>query len=162
MNRAQLARLLAQLRPDIDAVGEPWCVIGSCALMIAKAPLADCPDLDILTTTAGAIALEAAWADRRDRAYAPDPASPFRSRFSRYGFDLGAVEVMGDLTMNGALVTVQEIAAAPFGGMSVPIPILAEQARLFRLFGRPKDRARLELLRRLPAGDPSRQPPARD
>lgn len=149
MNTAQLAQLLAQLRPDIDAVGEPWCVIGSCALMISQAPIADCPDLDILTSTAGAAALEAAWADRRDEAFAPDPASPFRSRFSRYSFDLGAVEVMGDLTLNGAPVTVQEIAAAPFGGMRVPIPILTEQARLFRLFGRPKDRARLELLRSL-------------
>lgn len=149
MNKAQLAQLLIQLRPDIDAVGEPWCVIGSCALMIAHAPIADCPDLDILTTTAGAIALEAAWADRRDQAYAPDPASPFHSRFSRYSFDLGAVEIMGDLTLNGAPVTVQEIAAAPFGGMRVPIPILAEQARLFRLFGRPKDQVRLELLRSL-------------
>jgi hypothetical protein len=148
MNAAQLAQLLVQLQPDIDAVGEPWCVIGSAALMIAHAPVADCPDLDILTTAAGAMALEAAWADRRDQAFAPDPASPFRSRFSRYSFASGAVEVMGDLTLNGVPVVVQEIAAAPFGGMRVPIPILAEQARLFRLFGRPKDRARLELLRR--------------
>jgi hypothetical protein len=148
MDKAQLAQLLDQLRPDIDAVGEPWCVIGSAALMIANAPLADCPDLDIVTTAVGAAGLEAAWAGQRDQAYAPDPASPFRSRFSRYSFNLGVVEVMGDLTINGAPVTVQEIAAAPFGATRVPIPILAEQARLFRLFGRPKDRSRLELLRR--------------
>lgn len=152
MDKAQLARLLDQLRPDIDAVGEPWCVIGSAALMIANAPVADCPDLDILTTTAGALALEAAWASRRDQDYALDPALPFRSRFSRYRFVLGVVEVMGDLTIHGAPVTVQEIAAAPFGATRVPIPILAEQARLFRLFGRPKDRARLALLRALPPG----------
>jgi hypothetical protein len=56
---------------------------------------------------------------------------------------------MGDLTLNGKPVTVQEIAAAPFGGQLVPIPTLAEQARLLRLFGRPKDKARLTLLRRL-------------
>ena len=149
MNGAQLARLLDQLRPDIDAVGEPWCVIGSAALIIANAPLADCPDVDIVTTAAGAAGLEVAWASWREADYAPDPASPFRSRFSRYRFDLGAVEVMGDLTLNGAPVTVQEIAAAPFGATRVPIPILAEQARLLRLFGRTKDRARLELLQRL-------------
>ena len=149
MNSAQLAQLLDQLRPDIDAVGEPWCVIGSAALIIANAPLADCADLDIVTTAAGAAGLETAGASRREPDYAPDPASPFRSRFSRYSFGLGAVEVMGDLTLNGAPVTVQEIAAAPFGATRVPIPILAEQARLLRLFGRPKDRARLELLQRL-------------
>lgn len=149
MNPIELAELLAVVRADIDAIGQPWCVIGSAALIIAKAPVADCADLDILTTTAGAMALETVWANRRDEAYAPDPASPFRSRFSRYAFDQGAVEVMGDLTVNGAPIVVQEIAAAPFGGTRVPIPILAEQARLFRLFGRPKDRARLELLGRL-------------
>ncbi len=151
MNAADLAQLLARLRPDIDAVGEPWCVIGSAALMIAHAPVAECSDIDILTTTAGAIAFEAVWADRRDRDHAADPASPFRSRFSRYRFDLGAVEIMGDLTFNGTPVAVQEIAAAPFGGMRVPIPILAEQARLFRLFGRPKYMARLSLLSGLKA-----------
>lgn len=149
MNSGQLAALLTALRPDIDAAGEPWCVIGSAALMIAQAPVSDCPDLDILTTMAGAVRLEAAWADRREAAYAPDTASPFRSRFSRYGFDAGAVEVMGDLTFNGAPVAVQEIAAAPFGGTKVPIPTLAEQARLLRLFGRPKDRSKLEALLRL-------------
>ncbi len=153
MNKTDLAKLLAEIRPDLDAVGEPWCIIGSAALMIAKAPVADCPDLDILTTTAGAAALEVAWAVRRDVGYATDSASPFRSRFSRYSFDMGAVEVMGDLTLNGVPVVVQEIAAAPFGGARVPIPILAEQARLLRLFGRPKDRARLELLKALPPGE---------
>ena len=149
MNRAELAHLLAAIRPDIDAVGQPWCVIGSAALMIADAPIDDCPDLDILTTLAGAVGLEAVWAERRQHGYALDPASPFVARFSRYVFDQGAVEVMGDLTRKGAPVTVQEIAAAPFGGGRTPIPTLAEQARLLRLFGRPKDRARLALLRNL-------------
>ena len=37
---------------------------------------------------------------------------------------------MGDLTLTGVAVTLQEIAAAPFGVMKVPIPTLAEQARL--------------------------------
>lgn len=149
MNRNGLASLLKALRPDLDAMRQPWCVIGSCALMIAKAPVEDCPDLDILTTGAGAAVLETAWAAHRQGAYPLDAASPFRSRFSRYAFADGVAEVMGDLTLNGAPVTVQEIAAAPFGGMSVPIPTLAEQARLLRLFGRPKDKDRLLLLDRL-------------
>lgn len=146
MNRFDLQQLLMLTRPALDAMAQPWCVIGSAALMIAKAPVDDCPDLDILTTGAGAAALEAAWAASREADYAPKPDSPFRSRFSRYAFESGAVEVMGDLTHKGLPVSVQEIAAAPFGGMKVPIPTLAEQARLLRLFGRPKDRARLKLL----------------
>ena len=149
MTAVDLAALLGRLRPDLDAMDAPWCVIGGGALMIAKAPLDEIADLDILTTAAGALALEAAWADRREAAYSPDAASPFRSRFSRYAYPEGAVEVMGDLTLNGAPVTVQEIADAPFGGLRVPIPTLAEQARLLRLFGRPKDSEKLSLLGKL-------------
>lgn len=146
MTAADLAVLLGRLRPDLDAMGAPWCVIGGAALMIARAPLDEISDLDILTTAAGALVLEAAWTTRREASYAPDTASPFRSRFSRFAYPEGAVEVMGDLTLNGAPVTVQEIAAAPFGGATVPIPTLAEQARLLRLFGRPKDKEKLRLL----------------
>ena len=102
MTRQEVEQLLALARPALDAMGQPWCVIGSAALMIAKAPVTDCPDLDILTTAAGAAALESAWGDRRATAYTPNPASPFRSRFSRYVWPLeggeGAIEVMGDLT----------------------------------------------------------------
>jgi hypothetical protein len=146
LNRLDLQQLLALTRPALDAMAQPWCVIGSAALMIAKAPIEDCPDLDILTSEAGAAALESAWAEHRELAHAPSAGSPFRSRFSRYAFPPGAVEVMGAMTHYGAAVAVQEIAVAPFGGLQVPIPTLAEQARLLRLFGRPKDRARLKLL----------------
>jgi hypothetical protein len=153
MTPADLATLLAQARPALDAMAQPWCVIGSAALIIARVPLAACDDLDILTTDSGAGFLENAWADRRAGAYAPDPASPFRSRFSRYLWPLGAgegaLEVMGDLRFKDAPVAVQEIAAAPFGDQIIPIPTIAEQARLLRLFGRPKDTARLALLARM-------------
>ena len=153
MNREAVAELLRLTRPALDAMAQPWCVIGSAALMIARAAVDDCPDLDILTTAAGAAFLENAWVEQREGGYVLDAASPFLSQFSRYAWPLlggdGAVEVMGDLTLNGVPVTVQEIAAAPFDGMKVPIPTLAEQARLLRLFGRPKDVARLSLLARL-------------
>jgi hypothetical protein len=149
----QVIAVLARLRPALDATAQPWCLIGSAALMIAKVPIDRCPDIDVLTTGQGAAFLENAWAEQRQETFAPDPASPFRSRFSRYAFREGAVEVMGDLTFQDAPVSVQEIAAAPFGGMRVPIPTLAEQARLLRLFGRPKDKARLALLGQMTSGD---------
>ena len=149
MNRQGIIELLSLTRPALHAMHQPWCLIGSAALMIAGADVPDCPDLDILTTGAGADFLERSWSEQRFRRYRLNTDSPFLSQLSRYSFSLGAVEVMGDLTLNGVPVTVQEIVAAPFGSMKVPIPTLAEQARLLRLFGRPKDLARLGLLARL-------------
>jgi len=83
MSPPELHALLARLAPELAGRSD-WMLIGSAALMILGAPIADCPDLDILTSEAGAWRLEAAWRAWRCADYAPDPAAPFRSRFSRY------------------------------------------------------------------------------
>lgn len=142
MTHDELAQLLDRLAPELDALAEPWCVIGSGALMIAGVDWPDCADLDILTTAAGALSLETAWAGWREADYAPDPQAPFRSRFSRYDFRPGAAEVMGDLEVKTSegwarLTAVSE--RQMFGGRAWPAPNLSEQARIFKLFGRPKD-----------------------
>jgi len=143
MTPAELGALLARLAPDLDTLGEPWSLIGSGALIIAGAPWPSCEDVDILTTEAGARALEAAWAGWRAGDYAPDPAAPFRSRFSRYDFRPGAAEVMGGLELRTAAgwapVAVRELAPASFAGRTWPVPSLADQARILKSFGRPKD-----------------------
>lgn len=150
MSPAELEALVRRLAPELAQLAEPWAVIGSGALMIVGLPVTDCPDLDIVTTAAGAAALEAAWRDWRQGDYAPDPAAGFRSRFSRYLAPEGAIEVMGDLQLRTAKgwrpVVVGATERRRFGGLDVPLPTPAEQLRILREFGRPKDLAKAERL----------------
>lgn len=153
MTPTELAVLLDRLAPDLDELLEPWVVIGSAALVISGAAAPHCADLDILTTEAGAERLEALWADWRQGHYAPDPKGPFRSRFSRYDFAPGFVEVMGNLRVLKARtwrpVEVREVVRFEFEGRHWPAPSHAEQVRILKLFGRDKDLERVSLIQRL-------------
>ncbi|MFN3585849.1 hypothetical protein [Phenylobacterium sp.] len=146
MGPDHLRRLIQGLAPDLAGLREPWTIIGSAALLVAGLPVEDCPDLDILTTEAGAAALEARWAAWREADYAPDPAAAFRSRFSRYRMPEGAVEVMGDLRLRTAAgwtaVEARAVERRAFAGVEVRVPTPVEQLRILRSFGRPKDLAK--------------------
>lgn len=150
MSPADLEALVRRLAPDLAGLAEPWTIIGSGALMMTGLPVAHCPDLDILTSAAGAARLEQAWRDWRQAEYAPDPAAAFRSRFSRYLAPEGAIEVMGDLelrTVGGwRPVTVRAVERRRFAGIDLPLPTPAEQLRILREFGRPKDLAKAQRL----------------
>jgi len=139
-----------RLAPDLAQLEEPWTIIGSGALMIVGVAVDDCPDLDIVTTAAGAAVLEAAWSASRQADYAPDPAAAFRSRFSRYLAPEGAIEVMGDLQLRTDAgwrpVVVGATERRRFGGLDLAVPTPAEQLRILREFGRPKDLAKAERL----------------
>ena len=141
MTPAEIEALLDRLSPDLDALAVPWTVIGSAALILLGVPLGGAADLDIVTGSEGARRLRIAWADwlRPSESKAPD--GPFRSDdFARYETPLGPVEVMGDLHVrqDGVLrpLVVEEIAPGRH------IPTAAEQSRILRLFGRPKDLAK--------------------
>lgn len=146
MSPDDLRRLVRRLAPDLAGLSEPWTIIGSGALAIVGLPVEDCPDLDILTTEAGAAVLEARWAVWRQADYAPDPDAVFRSRFSRYLAPDGAVEVMGALRLRTAAgwtpVEARAVERRAFAGVEVQVPPPAEQLRILRSFGRPKDLAK--------------------
>jgi hypothetical protein len=150
MSPADVEALVRRLAPDLERLAEPWTIIGSGALMMVGLPVADCPDLDIVTTAAGAERLEGAWAAWRQAEYAPDPEAGFRSRFSRYLAPEGAVEVMGDLqlrtTEGWRPVAVGAVETRRFGGVALPLPTPSEQLRILREFGRPKDLAKAQRL----------------
>lgn len=150
MSPSDLETLVRRLAPDLAGLTEPWTIIGSGALMMVGLPVADCPDLDILTTRAGAERLEHVWNDWRQADYAPDPAGAFRSRFSRYQAPEGAVEVMGDLQLQTGQgwrpVEVRAVEMWRFAGADLPLPTPAEQLRILREFGRPKDLAKAQQL----------------
>jgi hypothetical protein len=150
MSPTDLAALLERLAPDLEALAGPWAIFGSAALLMQGAPIGEVPDLDVLTGGADAARLEAAWSAWRACDYTPDPAAPFRSRFSRYALPEGAVEVMGHLEIRDAggwsAVVVDEVVEVPFAGRAWPVASVAAQVRILRRFGRPKD---LEKLARL-------------
>jgi hypothetical protein len=137
MTSAELRALFEYVAPDLDAFAAPWSLIGSGALIMLGVPLEDAADLDVVTGVDGAGRLRAAWAGWLDTAEPKAPDGPFRSEdFARYATPWGPVEVMGGLKVRGRLL---DIAA--------PIPSAAEQLRILKLFGRPKDlekAARLE------------------
>lgn len=137
MTPSEVAALLDRLAPDLDAMAAPWSLIGSGALILLGVPLDRANDLDVVTGVDGAGRLRGAWAEWLDPAKPKAPDGPFRSEdFARYVTPWGPIEVMGALKVRGRRLEV-----------SGAIPSAAEQLRILRLFGRPKDlekAARLE------------------
>jgi len=146
MTSAELNALLARLWPDLEALGEPWAVIGSAAMILAGVDWPDCADLDIVTTEVGAVRLEGLWAPWRRPGEPPPPNGPFRSRFARFAFPEGAVETMGDLEIREAgrwrRLEIRDPVTFAAAGALWPAPGLTEQAEILRRFGRPKDLAK--------------------
>lgn len=137
MTPGEVEALVQRLAPDLDAFAAPWSLIGSGALILLGVPIEDAADLDVVTGVDGAQRLRAAWSGWLEAGEAKAPDGPFRSAdFARYLTPWGPVEVMGGLKVRGRLLDV------PVG-----VPPAAEQLRILKLFGRPKDldkAARLE------------------
>jgi hypothetical protein len=132
-----LSVLLDRLKPDLDAVARPWALIGSGALILLGLPLGAANDLDIVTSAEGAGRLRTLWSGWLSSDGAKIPDGPFRSDdFARYETPWGPVEVMGGLKVHGELLVIGARQA------DMPIPTAAEQLRILRLFGRPKDLAK--------------------
>lgn len=143
MTRDDLANLLHEISDDLAGLDHPWRLIGSAALMVAGVDWPSCQDVDILTTTVGAQALEARWTTCRNTGFQLDDEAPFRSRFSTYDFSHGRVEVMGDLMVRGpygwAPLDPGPVVHHVFAGREWPAPNLEDQVRILKTFGRPKD-----------------------
>lgn len=125
---------------------DPWWIIGSAAMALIGVPDAVPQDIDVLCSTEDALRLRAAWATRVDQAYRPRHDGLFRSTFARFHLSPMPLEVMGGLevmTPQGwhplrvLAETVLDVA-----GRAVRVPTLADQRRIFMLFGRPKDLAK--------------------
>lgn len=136
MSPAELDNLFQRIAPDLDAFAAPWSLVGSGALILLGAPVDQAADLDVVTNIAGAGRLRTAWAAWLCAGEAKTPDGPFRSEdFARYETPWGPVEVMGGLRVRGRLLDV-----------SGPLPPAAEQLRVLRLFGRPKDLAKAAIV----------------
>ena len=136
MTPADLRTLFEQVAPDLDAFAAPWSLIGSGALILLGVPVAEAADLDVVTSVDGAGRLRSAWGGWLETAPPKAPDGPFRSEdFARYVTPWGPVEVMGGLKVRGAALNASQ-----------PIPDAREQLRVLRLFGRPKDLAKAEVV----------------
>lgn len=131
-----LRALFEHVAPDLDAFAAPWSLIGSGALILLGAPFDDAADLDVVTGLDGAGRLRAAWDAWLEPGAPKAPDGPFRSDdFARYVTPWGAVEVMGGLKVRGRALD-----------LAGPLPDLTDQLRILRLFGRPKDLAKVARL----------------
>lgn len=150
---AALHEALVASVPDLHRhCRDPWAVVGSGAAWLAGAKVT-VADLDVLASARDAEMLIGHWRTRLDTTAVLAGAERFRSRFARFVFPGLAVEIMGGLEVSGdrgwTPVTVGEIITVDIVGMRVPIPIVPEQIRVLESFGRPKDRQRAALLKRL-------------
>jgi hypothetical protein len=148
-----MAETLDRIAPDLHALGEPWWLIGSAAMVLHGVALAAIDDVDILTTPAGALALAAQWGIEPTT---PGPSEKFDSEvfFQRSDTPL-AVEVMAGFRVKAAgrwiavLPKTREALAAPGGPWFAPSR--AELLDMLALFGRAQDLTRATLLSALPS-----------
>ncbi len=131
---------------------EPWWLIGSAALHVSGVLDIHVHDIDVLVTDADAVRLLAHWRERFDHAFQPERTDLFRSRFGRIGGFALPVEVMGNLELCRAgewqPVWPADREAIAWCGLTVPVPSLQSQCAILESFGRPKDVAKAEAVRR--------------
>lgn len=138
-----LAATLAGLRPALQAMRDPWWIIGSAGLALLGAFDERPQDIDLLASAHDAEALTDAWRGHVQADRHPADGVQFRSVYARFAHLPLPVEVMGGLEVhrNGAWETlaVRESEGVVVDGFEVRVPVLAEQIRILRLFGRDKD-----------------------
>ncbi len=144
-NQEIITKSLAPLVDDLNRADSAWAVFGSAALALNGVDVA-VNDIDILLTAEGAAQLETLWAARRIP-LDEKGGGPFRSRLSQYRTQGLIVELSGHLEIlrhgRWQPVCIREAAVTPEG---IRYSTLPECKRLLQLFGRPKDKARLQLL----------------
>ncbi len=139
-----LAATLAGLRPALQAMRDPWWIIGSAGLALLGAFDERPQDIDLLTSVRDAGALADSWHGYVQANRHPADGEQFRSVYVRFAHLPLPVEVMGGLEVrcrNGAWETlaVRGSEVSVVDGFEVRVPALAEQVRILRLFGRDKD-----------------------
>lgn len=147
---ATLSAIVPLLHGHCD---DPWWLIGSAALNISGVPDIAVHDVDVLVSDADAVRLLAHWHQRIDNAFQPERTDLFRSRFGRIGGFALPVEVMGNLELHRAgewqPVRPTDREVIEWRGLSVPVPSLHAQCAILEAFGRPKDMAKADAVRRL-------------
>lgn len=140
--------IIAQAAPQLQ---DPWWVFGSAAMALAGVPALSPPDVDLLVSEADARRLLDLW---RVQPEPPSSSARFRSKiFAKARLAPLTIEIMAGFEVNTAEgwrpITARTRVAVQHNGAEIPIPNAAEQAEICRVFGRPKDLARVPALEAL-------------
>lgn len=142
---------IAAISEDLAKLQDPFWVIGSSALVLGGVRLESIDDIDLLTSSRDADFLQQIWQTNRLDDHSPAHADRFLSNFGRFKFGEILIEVMGELkvfhenkwqkleVIEWKIVEINE-------ELSVKIPTLTEQYRIFMLFGREKDIIKANLI----------------
>ena len=146
-----LAATLGRIAVDCAGLADDWWVFGSAGMTLAGVAGLSPPDVDLIVSERDALILVAAWDARVELTSA---SSLFRSTiFAKAEIVPIPIEIMaGFEAFDGAAwspVWPSTRIAVDVPGGRVFIPDAAEQARICRRFGRPKDLARVGLLESL-------------
>lgn len=146
----KIKKSIGILSGDLSELQDPFYIIGSSALVLAGVPLISTDDIDLLTSYRDADFLKSCWETNKIRDYEPNDSDKFRSNFGRFQLGKILAEVMGDLEVfeNGQWqkLQIQQYYDISTGQLTIRIPTLQEQERIFRLFGRPKDLIKADLI----------------
>ncbi|RFS15244.1 hypothetical protein [Emticicia sp. C21] len=146
----KIEQLITFLSDDLLKLQDPFYIIGSSALVLAGIPLETTDDIDLLTSSRDADFLKKQWQANKVGEYAPKDSDKFRSNFGRFQSDKVLVEVMGELEVfheeKWQKTQIEDYFELSINQLSIRIPTLKAQERIFRLFGRAKDLAKAEII----------------
>lgn len=131
---------------------QDWWIIGSTAMVLAGIEGVEPDDVDILGSQATVLRFLGNWQVEPGGRVPGDRFRSFPYRRIRLP-DCTDIETMGDLDVRvdggWRRVVPRTRVEVKFGGVSLFVPEISEQAEIMRLFGRPKDLAKAAVLERL-------------
>lgn len=148
----KIKNIIGFISADLAQLQDTFWVIGSSALILSGIRLeSSIEDIDLLTSNRDADLLKLVWGTNKLEDYSPAYAEKFLSNFGRFQFSDMLIEIMGDLKFfhenkwqSLEIKEWQEIKINE--DISLKIPTLTEQYRIFKLFGREKDIIKANLI----------------
>lgn len=151
--RSEIINFLNAVSNGLELLEDDFYLIGSAALVIQGLEPEKVNDIDLLTSTRDAKRLKEFWNDRIQETFVPADGERFRSEFGRFSFEGFDIEVMGNLEVNTLegwhKLIIEDYSVIDIGHLSLKIPTLREQKRVFNLFGRPKDLHKAQMIKTL-------------
>lgn len=147
--KEKIIETLRLAAPGLKELQGTYYIITAAAMILSGVPIQDTDDIDILVNREDEELLQRLWGGRLMK-HNYSENGLFNSLVHRYHFPQIDIEVIADLQICKQQcwlpVKVREYCRMSIEeGLSVNVPTHAEQERMLRLFGRQKDKKRLQL-----------------